>query len=89
MESRARLFGHPIHQMLIVFPLLHGGSWLMRTASPGDPDALALLLSFCGGALALMTGWLGGELVNRLGVGVAAGANVNAPSSLRTSSVNR
>jgi uncharacterized membrane protein len=21
MESRAKLFGHPIHQMLIVFPL--------------------------------------------------------------------
>ncbi|MBC7805180.1 MAG: hypothetical protein H7145_03420, partial [Akkermansiaceae bacterium] len=26
--------------------------------------------------------WLGGELVNRLGVGIDNGANLNAPSSL-------
>jgi hypothetical protein len=32
--------------------------------------------------LALFTGWLGGELVDRLGVGVDEGANLNAPSSL-------
>jgi uncharacterized membrane protein len=155
MESRAQLFGHPIHQMLIVFPLgllatallfdigflatsdsswseisywmiaagimgglvaapfgfidwlaipagtrakrvgalhglgnvvvlaLYGGSWLMRMDAPGDPNSVALLLSFSGGALALLTGWLGGELVDRLAIGVAAGANVNAPSSLR------
>jgi len=31
----------------------------------------------------LVTGWLGGELVNRLGVGVHENANLNAPSSLR------
>ena len=29
-----------------------------------------------------VTGWLGGELVERLGVGVDDGANLNAPSSL-------
>ena len=32
--------------------------------------------------LALFTGWLGGELVDRLGVGVDDGAHLNAPSSL-------
>jgi len=32
--------------------------------------------------LALVTGWLGGELVDRLGIGVYEGANINAPSSL-------
>ena len=32
--------------------------------------------------VALGTGWLGGELVDRLGVGVDDGANLNAPSSL-------
>jgi hypothetical protein len=32
--------------------------------------------------LGTVTGWLGGELVDRLGVGVDAGANMNAPSSL-------
>jgi uncharacterized membrane protein len=156
MESRAKLLGHPIHQMLIVFPLgllatavffdllaiglghgywseiafwmiaagvvtgllavpfglidwlaipagtrakrigaIHGlgnvlvvllfaGSWLMRSDAPQAPETFALLLSFSAGALALVTGWLGGELVDRLSVGVDEGAHVDAPSSLRT-----
>jgi len=33
-------------------------------------------------SLAGVTGWLGGELVERLGVGVNPGANLDAPSSL-------
>jgi uncharacterized membrane protein len=154
MEAKARLFGHPIHQALIVFPLgvlatavifdvihlvtggahwaevsfwmicagviaglvaapfgivdwlgipggtrakriglLHGGgnvlvvllfaaSWIMRRDNPTAPNVLAFVLSFAGGGLALITGWLGGELVSRLGIGVSEGANVNAPSSL-------
>jgi len=156
MEARAKLLGHPVHQMLIVFPLgllamaivfdllavglsngywaeiaywmiaagvitgllaapfgfidwlaipagtrakrigaVHGlgnvlvvllfaGSWLMRGDAPRSPGGLALLLSFAAGGLALFTGWLGGELVGRLSVGVDEGAHVNAPSSLRT-----
>jgi uncharacterized membrane protein len=156
VESRAKLLGHPIHPMLIVFPLgllamavifdllaigmgegywseisfwmiaagvvtgllaapfgaidwfaipsgtrakrigaLHGIgnvvvvlmfaiSWLMRRDAPGAPEAAALALSFAGGVLALVTGWLGGELVDRLAVGVDEGAHVDAPSSLRT-----
>jgi len=154
MESRTKLFGHPVHPMLVVFPLgllgtavvfdvvrlatsngywseiafwmiaagivagltaapfgaldwlaipsgtrasrvgfLHGVgnalvlalfalSWWMRLDTPGVPRTLALTASFVGMALALGTGWLGGELVDRLGVGVDDGANVNAPSSL-------
>src|SRR5687768_5704483 len=153
MRSRATLFGHPIHQMLIVFPLgllsmafifdvvrlvtgqplgyasfvmiaagilsglvaavvglvdwtgiprgtrarsiatLHGignvlvlvafaGSWLARQPLPEDPPLLAVLLAGAGVAGAAITGWLGGELINRLGVGVDEGANLNAPSSL-------
>jgi uncharacterized membrane protein len=159
MESRAKLLGHPIHQMLVPFPfgllatgvifdiiylvtgyatfvtvsywlivagivtgliaapfglvdflsiprrtrarrvgLLHGGGnvvvlllfalscWLRNNAEqavvPYEPENLALLLSFAGAALALVTGWLGGELVDRLSVGVDEGANVDAPSSL-------
>ena len=34
--------------------------------------------------LALVTGWLGGERVDRLAVGVDEGAHLDAPSSLRT-----
>lgn len=155
MESRAKLFGHPIHQMLIVFPLgllamavifdlltlgfddgrwsaaayqmlaagiimglvaapfglvdwlaipsgtrakrvgaVHGlgnvvvlalffASWLMRMEAPAAPDRTAVTLSILGGLLALFTGWLGGELVDRLSVGVDENANINAPSSLR------
>jgi uncharacterized membrane protein len=156
MESRAKLLGHPIHQMLIVFPLgllamavifdllamglgngywseiaywmiaagvitgllaapfgfidwlaipaatrakrigaMHGlgnvivvaifaVSWLMRGAAPRTPDGVALTLSFAAAGLALFTGWLGGELVDRLAVGVDEGAHVDAPSSLTT-----
>ena len=50
--------------------------------TPAAPIALAYVLSFVGGGLALVTGWLGGELVDRLSVGVDEGAHVNAPSSL-------
>jgi uncharacterized membrane protein len=154
MESRAKLLGHPIHQMLIVFPLgllatallfdalnlgtgngywseiaywliavgivtgllaapfglidwlaipsgtrakrvgaLHGGgnvvvlllyaaSWLARMPDPREPSTVAFASAFLGGALALVTGWLGGELVDRLAIGVDDGAHADAPSSL-------
>jgi uncharacterized membrane protein len=154
MQSKARFLGHPVHQMLIVFPLgllasavifdvvhlivgspvtatvsywmiaagIIGGllaapfgwidwfyiprgtraksvglwhglgnllvvllfvvSWLLRRNNAEDPTTLALILSFGGAGLALVTGWLGGELVDRLGIGVDEGANINAPSSL-------
>ena len=154
MESRAKLFGHPVHPMLIVFPLgllatsfifdivflatearrfteisfymigagIIGGliaavfglvdflaipsqtrakrigafhgitnvvvvglfalSWALRYSDPMVPGALPIVLSGLGVALALVGGWLGGELVDRLGVGVDDHANVNAPSSI-------
>jgi uncharacterized membrane protein len=155
MESKARLFGHPVHQMLVVFPLgllgasvvfdlialgtgsemmaivahylilagIVGGliaapfgtidwlaipastraksvgamhavgnvvvlalfavsAWLRDAAGPADPPVLALVLSFGGAGLSLVTAWLGGELVDRLGVGVSDGAHLDAPSSL-------
>ncbi len=154
MESKAKLLGHPVHPMLIVFPLgllatavvfdaitlatqdgrwsemafwmiaagvlgglaaavfglidwlaipsgtrakavglWHGasnvavvalfvGSWLLRRDAPAAPGGQALALSFVAAGLALVAGWLGGELVDRLGVGVDRGAHLNAPSSL-------
>jgi uncharacterized membrane protein len=158
MESRAKLFGHAIHPILIVFPLgllatavifdviylvwdnpamasvafwmiaagiiggllaapfglidwlaipsktraktigmmhalanvvalvLFAASWWIRTDSPQNPAAVASIISIVGLALASVGGWLGGELVERLGVGVDDGANLNAPSSLSSSS---
>ena len=47
-----------------------------------EPSTLALVCSFAGFLLAGVTGWLGGELVDRLSVGVDEGASLNAPSSL-------
>jgi hypothetical protein len=46
------------------------------------------LLSLIGVALGAVGGWLGGELVDRLGVGVDEGANVDAPSSLTRRTVS-
>jgi uncharacterized membrane protein len=153
MRARVRLLGHPVHQMLVVFPLgllatavvfdiiyLTGNSQIMAAVSywmiaagliggllaapfgfidwMGIPDgtrakrigamhgggnvlvmilfAVSFLLrdtnyapqlgqivwGFAGAAIALVTAWLGGELVDRLSVGVDEDAGVNAPSSL-------
>ncbi|HYP39865.1 MAG TPA: hypothetical protein VEX13_05850, partial [Chloroflexia bacterium] len=46
------------------------------------PGTLGFVLALIAVVIALVTGWLGGELVDRLGVGVDQGANLNAPSSL-------
>ena len=73
--------------------LLHGGtnlvvvllfiiSWFMRGSAANIPGNGALTLSFIAVVLALFGGWLGGELVDRLGIGVDEGANPNAPNSL-------
>jgi uncharacterized membrane protein len=73
--------------------LLHGGtnvvvvllfivSWFTRGSAANIPSNGALTLSFIGVALALVGGWLGGELVDRLGIGVDEGAHPDAPSSL-------
>ena len=159
MESKAKILGHPAHQMLIPFPfgllatavifdiiylvwgnhamatvafwmiaagvvgglvaapfglidylaipqgtraksvgLVHGlgnvvvlllfaaSAWLRYGtalgASPYAPGTLALVLSFAGFALAGLTGWLGGELVDRHAVGVDDGAHLDSPHSL-------
>jgi uncharacterized membrane protein len=66
----------------VVVLVLFAISWFMRRAGAEAPSTGALVLSFAGLLLALVTGWLGGELVDRLGVGVDDGANLDAPSSL-------
>jgi uncharacterized membrane protein len=67
----------------VVVLLLFAVSWLLRLGGDNwDPGAVAMILSFAGIILAGATAWLGGELVERLGIGVSANAGVNAPSSL-------
>jgi uncharacterized membrane protein len=80
--TRARRVGalHGVGNVLVL--LLFGASWLLRRDDPRTPAFLALALSFAGGALSAVTGWLGGELVDRMGVGVDDGAHLDAPSSL-------
>ncbi|MFU8854202.1 DUF2231 domain-containing protein [Micromonospora sp. SL1-18] len=70
----------------VVVLALFAASWFQRLAATNwEPRAAALICSFVGIALAVVTGWLGGELVERLGVGVSDEAGVNAPNSLRRS----
>jgi uncharacterized membrane protein len=55
----------------------------LRRDSPNfQPGTFAYILSFAGAGLSLLTGWLGGELVERLSVGVDDGAHLDAPNSL-------
>lgn len=155
MESRFKVLGHPVHPMLIVYPLgllsaavifdvlyvvtgngdlatfsfwalaaglvgglaaavfglidwlgipsgtrakrigaFHGGgnlvvvalfalSFLSRTSGAQFlPDTLPLISGLLGAGLALVTAWLGGELVYRLRVAVDDDANLDASSSL-------
>jgi uncharacterized membrane protein len=87
-NTRAKSVGliHGVGNVIVVL-LFAVSWWLRRDAEPGfnmagRPDTLALLCSFAGFVLALGTGWLGGELIERLGIAVHPGAHPNAPNSL-------
>jgi len=155
MESKTKFLGHPVHPMLIVFPLgllvtsvvfdviylatndptfatvsywmiaagviggvlaaifglidwlnipagtrakavglwhglgnvavlaLFAVSWYVRRDNPTYvPSTEAFVISLVAVGLGTVTAWLGGELVDRLGVGVDPGAHLDAPSSL-------
>lgn len=74
---------HMILNLIIV--ALFAGSLVLRAG--GDRDYVvaglgAMLPGWVAVALAVVSGWLGGELVERLGIGVHDGAHPDAPSSL-------
>ncbi len=81
-NTRAKRIGlwHGLGNVIVV--LLFAASWFFRRPAPTAPSSGALTLSYIAVLLALGTGWLGGELVDRLGVGVDRGAHLDAPSSL-------
>lgn len=80
--TRAKVVGlwHGAGNVVVV--MLFSLSWLLRRSDPERPHSTPIILSVAGATLAAVTGWLGGELVERLGVGVDEGAHLNAPSSL-------
>jgi uncharacterized membrane protein len=80
-NTRAKYVGLMHGAGNVVVLLLFVGSWWLRR-NIDFPGAWAFVLSFAGFVLILITGWLGGELVDRLGVGVDDDADLNAPSSL-------
>jgi uncharacterized membrane protein len=82
-NTRAKAIGlwHGIGNVVVVVLFLV--SWAIRTnVGPVSPPGGAIVLSCLGIGLALVTGWLGGELVDRMGVGVDEGAHLNSPTSL-------
>jgi uncharacterized membrane protein len=81
-QTRAKKIG-AVHGLgNLVVALLFIGSWVLRGDADNVPPMAAYVLSFAGALLALFTGWLGGELVARMGVGVYERANLDAPNSL-------
>lgn len=64
--------------LLILFAI----SWWIRRTAPDQPSTIAIALGVIGLICGLFGGWLGGELVYRLSVGVDFNAHVNSPSSL-------
>ena len=67
--------------VLVVFAL----SWWLRRDDPARvPETAALTLSVLGGILLTVTGWLGGELVDRHRVGIDDDASLDAPASYAT-----
>jgi uncharacterized membrane protein len=57
----------------IVVVVLFAVSWLIRVNNGWEPTVWALVCSFAAVGLAVVTAWMGGELVERLGVGVDEG----------------
>jgi uncharacterized membrane protein len=66
----------------VVVTVLFAVSWLLRMGMPANPPLTPRALSVLAVVLALIAAWLGGELVDRLGVGVDAGAHLDSSSSL-------
>ncbi|HET9014959.1 MAG TPA: DUF2231 domain-containing protein [Thermomicrobiaceae bacterium] len=81
-RTRARAIGawHGVGNLTVLG--LFAADWVLRRGEPAGPGVLPIALSCLGVGLLIVTGWLGGELIDHLGVGVDNGAHLNAPTSL-------
>ncbi|MEU4385491.1 DUF2231 domain-containing protein [Promicromonospora sp. NPDC023805] len=83
--TRARRIGflHGIGNLVVL--VVFFVSWLLRTGAENNvPSAAALVLGLLALGISGATAWLGGELVDRLGVGVDDDAGLDAPTKLTT-----
>jgi uncharacterized membrane protein len=80
--TRARRIGlwHGVGNVVVVALFIL--SWVLRRGNPEVPPTGAIVAGLTAVVIALATAWLGGELVDRLGVGVDDGAHLDSPSSL-------
>jgi uncharacterized membrane protein len=80
--TRARRIGlwHGVGNVVVVALFIL--SWVLRRETPEVPPTGAIVSGLAAVVIALVTAWLGGELVDRLGVGVDDGAHLDSPSSL-------
>jgi uncharacterized membrane protein len=80
--SRAKRIGayHGLGNVVVV--LLFVVSWAVRLGDLEYDGILPFVLGLVGLGIALVTAWLGGELVYRLRIGVDDDAHEDAPSSL-------
>jgi uncharacterized membrane protein len=84
-RTRAKRVGavHGLGNVVVV--ALFAVSWLLRAdAADYIPSTLAFVLALAAAALSVVTGWLGGELVDRLGVGIDDDAHLDASASFTT-----
>ena len=81
--TRAKRIGLFHGSLNVAIVLTFAAVWLDRNGTLDRlPSTNNFLLELGAIGAAMVAGWLGGELVDRLGVGVDEGANLNAPNSL-------
>ena len=88
--TRAKRVG-AIHGLGNVMAVLLFGvaAWLRWGSAAYAVGAASLILELASFVMLVVTAWLGGELVDRLGVGVDDGAHLDAPNSLRVKHLSR